>query len=105
MDNVKFEEDPEWRKYQNNSYWDEAEHMPTLVRLLMKTGLRRRQAYYVLFGILIICTFTTFEIIRNVFFYSTSRNTTYIEDLPPVIRSTLPPEILKTIPSRNNATK
>ena len=39
MTDFKFEEDPTWQKYRNTSYWDEAEHMPILVRLVMKTGL------------------------------------------------------------------
>ena len=95
------EQDKEWEKYRSGSYWDEAEHMPILVRLLMKTGIGRRQAYYVLFGILLICTFTTFQVVKRTFFPSSSSTPTYIEDIPEEVRQTLPPEVLKQLPSRN----
>ncbi|MDO8492694.1 MAG: hypothetical protein Q7S34_03590 [bacterium] len=101
MSDFTFEEDPEWQKLQSNSYWNEAEHMPILVRLLMKTGMARRTSYYVLFGILVVCSFATFEIIRSNFFPSGSGAPTYLEDIPEEIRQTLPPEILKQIPSRD----
>lgn len=99
--NIQFEGDKEWEKYRDGSYWDEAEHMPILVRLLMKTGMKRRTAYYILFGTFIICTFATFEIIKNAFFPSSSATPTYIEDIPEEVRQTLPPEVLKQLPSRN----
>ncbi len=73
--------------------------MPVLVALLMKTGLERRTSYYILFGILIVCTFISFQIVKKTFF--PSAQTTYLEDIPEEIRQTLPPEILKQLSSRN----
>jgi len=102
MAELKFDEDLQWQK--QNAYWDEAESMPILVRLVMKMGVGRRAAYYVLFGILVICSFATFEIIRQTFFPSNTSEPTYIEDIPPEILKTLPDDLLKSLPSRN-ATK
>mgnify|MGYP003394651621 CR=1 FL=1 len=99
--NIQFEQDKEWEKYKSNSYWNESEHMPVLVRLLMKTGLERRTCYYILFGVLIICSFITFEVLKKNFFPNSSSSPTYIEDIPDEIRETLPPEILQQLPSRN----
>lgn len=104
MSEFQFQEDPEWSKYNRqgvDTYWDEAEHMPVLVQLLMKAGLGRRQAYYVLFGILVICLFVTFEVTKRTFFPGSSSQQTYIEDIPPEVLNTLPPEVVKSIPSRN----
>jgi hypothetical protein len=101
MADFQLEEDKEWAKYQQ-SYWDQSQHMPILVRLLMKTGVERRTSYYILFGIAIICSFATFEIIRRNFFSSQGAQINYIEDIPPEIKKTLPPEVLNKIPSRKN---
>lgn len=101
MADFQLEEDKEWAKYQQ-SYWDQSQHMPILVRLLMKTGIERRTAYYILFGIAIICLFSTYETIRRNFFKSNSGQIKYVEDLPKEIKDTLPPDVLKKIPSRKN---
>ena len=34
MSDLEFEQDKEWLKYQN-SYWDESQRMPILVKLVM----------------------------------------------------------------------
>lgn len=99
MSDLQFEQDKEWLKYQN-SYWDESQRMPILVKLVMKLGLERRQAYYVLFGILLICSFITFQVIKNTFFPSASSGTTYVEDLPEEIKNTIPKDVLEKMPSR-----
>lgn len=100
MSELKFDEDLEWQE-KNRSYWDESQQMPTLVRVFMKFGLERRQAYYFLFGILVVCLFATFEVIRHSFFARSNGPPKYLEDIPKDIKKTLPPAVLKTIPSRN----
>ena len=98
---IKFDQDKEWEKLKSDSYWNEAEHMPILVRLLMKTGMGRRAAYYTLFGILIVCTFITFKVVESNFFSGAPVPKVYIEDITPEVQQAIPPEILKKLPSRN----
>lgn len=100
MSDLQFEQDKEWIKLQQNSYWNQSETMPILVRLAMKLGLQRRQSYYLLFGILIVCTFLTFEITKKTFF-NNSTSMTYKEDIPDEIKKTIPKDVLDKLPSRN----
>lgn len=100
MSDLQFEQDKEWIKLQQSSYWDESQRMPVLVKLAMKLGLERRQSYYLLFGILIVCAFITIEITKKTFFPSSSGQKTYVEDIPDEIKKTIPKDVLDKLPSR-----
>ena len=72
-----------------------------MVKWVMKTGLVRdeQQANYVLLGIAIVFFGFTWWLIAGS--GTPTPKTTYLEDIPVSERANIPPEILKTIPSRN----
>ncbi|MDO8481700.1 MAG: hypothetical protein Q7S75_01285 [bacterium] len=78
----------------------EPKQLQFLVDLLVKAGLRPNQANYVIIGTFIICIFATLAIIRSNSSKGDNRQT-YLEDMPAEIIKTLPPEVLKRVPSRN----
>jgi len=72
---------------------------PAMVRLVMKVGgVGEREANWVLVGFVVIF------LVAAVIIYIAPRNTapqpTYLEDISEDVRGDLPPEILKTLPSR-----
>lgn len=75
----------------------------TMIRWVMKTGLvkNEKQANIVLLSIAVVFFIITFFVI-----FSgpgePKQKTTYLEDIPASVRATMPPSVLKTIPSRNN---
>jgi hypothetical protein len=77
---------------------------PTLYRVMKKIpGVRSdKGAYYALITIMVICIAASALIIYNTFFGGFGRQTTYLEDIPEEIRSTLPPDVLEKIPRRSS---
>ncbi len=76
---------------------------PTMVRWVLKTGIVKdeKQANIVLLGIAVVF----FVITLFVIFSGPGKpkqKITYLEDIPASVRATIPPSVLKTIPSRNN---
>ena len=73
----------------------------TMVKWVMKSGLVRdeKQANMVLLGVAVVFFALTWWLISGG--NTPAPQPTYLEDIPADIRATLPPEILKTIPSRN----
>ncbi len=78
-----------------------AKKTPTMVRWIMKTGLvkDKTQANIALMVIAVLFFGITWWLIAGG--NSPAQQTTYLEDIPADVRTTLPPEILETIPSRN----
>ncbi len=73
----------------------------TMVKWIMKTGLvkDKTQANITLLVIAVIFLGITWWLVAGG--NSPAQQTTYLEDIPADVRTTLPPEILETIPSRN----
>ncbi len=73
----------------------------TMVKWVMKSGLvkNEQQANYVLLGLAIVFFAITWWVIAGS--GTPTPKTTYLEDIPVADRANIPPEILKTIPSRN----
>ena len=74
---------------------------PTMVKWVMKTGVVKdeKQANIVLVGIAIVFFAITFFTMTDL--GGPKTQPTYLEDIPEDVRADLPPEILNTIPSRN----
>ena len=74
---------------------------PTMVKWVMKTGMVKdeKQANIVLISIAIIFFVITFATMTDL--GGPKTQPTYLEDIPEDVRADLPPEILETIPSRN----
>ncbi len=97
MSNLSFQDQNEFHMSNRASG---TKSMPLLVRLLVKTGLKRNEAYMVLLVTFLVCTIATYFILRGSVFSTSFEEPTYLEDLPPEIQKTLPPEVLNQIPSR-----
>ncbi len=76
----------------------------TMVRWILKTGIVKdeKQANIVLLVIAVIFFVITFMVVTSSGSSTPKQKTTYLEDIPANVRANLPPEVLKTIPSRNS---
>lgn len=74
---------------------------PTMIKWVMKTGVVKdeKQANIVLISIAVVFFVITFFMMTDL--GGTKTQPTYLEDIPENVRAELPPEILNTIPSRN----
>jgi hypothetical protein len=104
MSNIEFEEKTKIDTSLHSRNLQETNHTPFFFRLVLKTGIVKTEtgAKYLLIIIAIlligISFFNVFRIYRDP---TAGTSPIYQEDLTPHLRSTLPPEVLKTIPYRN----
>lgn len=100
MENVEFEEDLQFQILRKKTH----KKNPPLVGLVLKLGLAQseKQANMVL-GIIIIIAFAGAGTIlfRNTLFSPQNDTIQYKEDLTPKERQELPPDFIKSLPSRN----
>lgn len=103
MNEVEFEED----KWKDNSYTSKNKKESKMVIFLIKMKLvnNEEQANILLISISCIFLLISGFLLYNSFFYKAPTEPIYLEDLSLKERSSLPPDLLKEIPSRNAVKK
>jgi hypothetical protein len=102
MSDVTFDEDQSNQNNTSEMYMSRAtSKQPFLVKMIIKAKLAKteRGANVLMVCVSIVCLLISWYL----FFGQTllqKKQVTYIEDIPQEIRNTLPPEILKSLPSR-----
>lgn len=95
--NINFENDQKWQNFRDNLYYGEESRLPKLILLIMKLGLDKKQAYYVVAGILIISFFITYKMIVALL---PPERPKYLEDYPQEQLDMMSAEERQSIPSR-----
>lgn len=101
MEELKFDTDEESPSYQKYGPSNETDDSSAMVRLLVKTGVDKKTAYYILYAVIVLCTFIAFLAIRSTSSSEKKAPPTYIEDIPLEIQRTIPQGLLEKFPSRN----
>ncbi len=93
MSTIQFDERDEFKV--SNPYTHSKSSF--LTHLLTAYGLSKKQTKYILLGILIVSICITFFALHARY----SKTHVYLEDLPLETRNSLPQDVLKNLPSRN----